>query len=418
MRSLSPSSSLFIAALALPVSCGEETNGRTDLPGEDFQRDTDVRVSSPANGDTLSSPFTLSFTTGADVSRVWLESDGELAVADQAVARLDGELRVTLDEGRHRLALVGADDDSTELSRHELTVRVAGEDDSWVTIVSPADGAEVDNPVRFVVDASSDVDTISLYADDWELGAAEPGGMIRYEFEGTGYAREIQARAYDGGSMVAEDAVTITVNAGTEPVESDFNAVTMGLLEDYPTDGTHDYLWDGSYAGTTQDIYYLDTMVAEGRADQSCYCVGITWELYMRAYQEILGDSDESLNDMNVSDLYEFRTDWYVRDLWGAGASDGLEFWGLGEEVTDLDDLQPGDFVQFWRNSGSGHSVIFIDWERNGDGDIDGLYYWSCQGSTDGLGYVSEYFGTGGSSIDPSYLFAGRAWMPQDWLPY
>ncbi len=416
MRASSPF--ILVALLFGASACGDDSDARTELPGEDFQRDTDVRVTSPSNGETTGSPFDLAFTAGDDVARVWLESNGDVVVEDQPVGRLDGSMRVTLDEGRHRLALVGADSDSSELSRHELTVRVAGEDASWVTIVSPADGAEVDNPVRFVVDGSSDVDEIALYADDWELGTTEPGGMLRYEFEGTGYERDIQARAYDGGELVATDDVTITVLEGTDPVDSDFNTTTMNLLEAYPTDGTHDYAWDGSYAGTTQDIWYLDTLVAEANAARSCYCVGITWELYMRAYQRILGGSDAYLNDMDVDELYEFRTDWYVRDLWGAGASEAMELRGLGEEVTDLEDVQPGDFVQFWRNSGSGHSVVFIDWERNGDGDIDGIYYWSCQGSTDGLGYVSEYFGSGSSSIDPGYLFVGRAWMPEDWLPY
>ena len=411
--------SLILVLCALPsAACTVEPAGRSSLPGEGFQGETDVRVTSPANGETLGSPFVLEFTVGDDVARVRLDANDAVAVQEQPVARLDGELQVELDEGRYRLALVGADPDGTELSRHELTVRVAAEDSSWVTIVSPADGAEVDNPVRFVVDASSDVDEITLFADDWEIGSTEPGGMVSYEFQGTGYAREVQARAFEGADLVATDSVSITVQEGTDPGASDFNEVTMELLDGYPTDGTHDYLWDGSYAGTTQDIWYLDALVAEGRADRSCYCVGITWELFMRAYQRILGGSDASLNDLDVPELYEFRTDWYVRDLWGAGASEALEFWGLGEEVTDLQDLQPGGFVQFWRNSGSGHSVIFLDWEIDGDGDITGIYYWSCQGSTDGLGTVSEYFGTGGSSIDPAYLYAGRAWMPVDWMPW
>ena len=410
----------LLVLAGLLSACGDETNDRTPLPGEGFQGDTDVRVKSPANGDTVASPFTLHFTAGDDVAKVRLDADGVVLIEEQAVAKADGELVVSLDDGRYRLALVGAGSDGSELSRHELTVRIAGDDSSWVTIVSPADGAEPTNPVNFVVDASSDVDSVSLFADDWELGSASPGGMVSYEFSGTGYAREIQARAYDDDALVATDAVTITVIEGTDPIASDFNEVAMELLETYPTDGTHDYLWDGSYVGTTRDIWYLDTLVAEANLQQSCYCVGITWELYMRAFERI--DStmggDGTINAMDVADLYDFRTDWYVRDLWGAGAADALDLWGVGEEITDLQDLQPGDFVQFWRNSGSGHSVIFIDWETDGEGDITGIYYWSCQGSTDGVGYLSEYFGSGGSTIDPAYFFAGRAWMPEDWLPW
>ncbi len=419
MRPSIATCSLLLIAASL-FACGGEPSGRSPLPGEDFQGQTDVRVKSPANGETVPSPFTVLFTAGDDVAQVRLDADGEVVLEARPVDGLDGELTVSLDEGRYRLALVGTDDGGAELSRHELTVRVAAEDSAWVTIVSPPDGAEPTNPVSFVVDASGGVDSVSLFADEWELGSTQPGGMVSYEFQGTGYAREIQARAYDDGALVATDAVTITVLEGSDPGASDFNAVAMELLEAYPTDGTHDYLWDGSYAGTTRDIWYLDSLVAEARADQACYCVGITWELYMRAFERIDASTggDGTINEMDVSEVLDFRTDWYVRDLWGAGAADALELWGLGEQITDLRDLQPGDFVQFWRNSGSGHSVIFIDWETDGDGDITGIYYWSCQGSTDGIGYLSESFGSGGSTIDPAYFFAGRAWMPQDWLPW
>ncbi len=411
---------LLLSILVAAPGCGEDSDHRTELPGEDFQRDTDVRVISPSNGETVASTFAVVFEAGDDVQRVRLDVDDEVAVEEQPVARTEGSFTLTLDDGRHALALVGADGQGQELSRHELTVRVAEEDSSWVTIVSPPDGAEVANPVRFVVDASTEVDSVSLYADDWELGSTEPGGMLSYEFSGTGFGREIQARAYDDGELVATDDITITVTEGTTPEVSDFNQVVVDLLEGYPTDGTHPYLWDGSTVGVTQDIWYLDTLVAEGSPGGTCYCVGITWEVFMLAFEEVDASTsgDGTLNEVDVAELYEFRTDWYVRDLYGAGAVDALEYYGIGEEVTDLQDVRQGDFVQFWRNSGSGHSVVFDDWEIDGDGDIIGVHYWSCQGSTDGLGYVSEYFGTGGSYLDPSFFFVGRAWMPDAWLPW
>jgi hypothetical protein len=74
--------------------------------------------------------------------------------------------------------------------------------------------------------------------------------------------------------------------------------------------------------------------------------------------------------------------------------------------------------LQFWRHSGSGHNNIFIDWETDGDGTIIGVTYWSTQGSTDGVDYNTEYFGTSGSRIDPNSFFAGRARMPVDWEPW
>jgi hypothetical protein len=271
--------------------------------------------------------------------------------------------------------------------------------------------------VRFVVDASEGVDRVRLLADGWELGEVEPGGLLTYTFEGTGYARTVEAVALDGDAEVATDSITITVLPGTDPDPSAFNDVVLRLLSGYPTDGTHGYLWDGSYDGTTRDIWYRDALVAEANADGDCFCVGITFEVYMRAFQEIdaTAGGDGILNGLDVADMLEFRTDWYVRDLWGPGPSVAFENWGVGEEVTDLADVLPGDFVQLWRHSGSGHSVVFLGWQTAGDGTITGMDYWSCQGSTDGIGYASESFGSSGSTLDPSYLFAGRAWMPEDW---
>lgn len=410
----------LLSTLALPLLACPSGPTRHDPTGDEFRRETDVTVMSPTNGETVASPFVLTFVAGADVARVRLDADGETVVRDQPVAQAGGQLAVTLDNGRHRLALIGGDGQGTELSRHELTVRVAGEDDAWVTIVSPPDGAEVQNPVRFAVEASAGVDSVRLTADGSTLGEVAPGGMLITSLEGTGFARTVEAVALDGGQEVATDSISITVLPGTDPDPSAFNDVVLRLLAGYPTDGTHDYLWDDGYDGTTRDIWYLDALVAEADEARDCFCVGITWEVYMRAFQEIdAGNGGEGvLNGLDVQDVLEFRTDWYVRDLWGSGPSLAFDNWGLGVEVTDLADALPGDFVQLWRHSGSGHSVIFLGWQTSGDGAITGMDYWSCQGSTDGIGYASEAVGSSGSSIDPAYLYVGRPWMPEDWQPW
>ena len=90
----------------------------------------------------------------------------------------------------------------------------------------------------------------------------------------------------------------------------------------------------------------------------------------------------------------------------------------MGERVTDWADIRPGDVLQFWRHSGSGHNNLFVEWVYDGDGEIAGVTYWSTQSSTDGVGYNTEYFGTGGSSIDPSSFFAARVYMPEDWISW
>ena len=95
------------------------------------------------------------------------------------------------------------------------------------------------------------------------------------------------------GSYPWDDAIEITVSEGTNPDVSDFNAAVVSILETYPTDGSYEYYWpsgSGSgWKGTTQDIYYLDTLVAEGDPYNRSYCVGLTWEVFMRAFDEKVG---------------------------------------------------------------------------------------------------------------------------------
>lgn len=410
---------VFLALLVLGGCSDDEVTRH--LPGEDFGDSTSVRITSPANGETVSPTFEVVYEYGEAVETVWLE--GEDGALDKPVDPAVGTLTATLEqEGRQALTLVGGDAGGSELSRYEITVRVVEEGDSWVTLTSPPDGATVENPVSFSVEGSSDVDTVELLADEWSLGTVTPGEVLTYEFSGTGYERTIEALGYAGDEHVATDSIAITVAEGTTPEDSEFNDLVVDLLEGYPTDGTHDYYWpsSGSWAGTTQDIWYLGTLVAEGDSQGRCYCVGITWEVYMQAFEEAdaMTGGDGTLNGMSVGDLYDFQSEWYVVDYWGGGAEWALDLWGLGEPVTDVADLQRGDFVQLWRYTGSGHSVIFDDWVLDGSGNVTGIRYWSCQSGTDGIGYAEEYFGSGGSDMDPAYFYAARGWMPENWIPW
>lgn len=415
----------LLPLILFALACAEDPKTRRGAadqspPGEDFLKDTDVRLRSPSRGETLDAEVTASWEAGADVAQVALAVDGETVWGPQDAAAGEGELSLSLETGRRTLTLLGLDEAGETLSSYEIFVRVTAEGETWVSFVSPADGATLPNPVTFVVDASEDVASIVLSADGWDLGEVAPGEPLTYTFTGTGYERELLASGLDaGGEVVATDAIALTVEEGSSPERSSFNELVVAILETYPRDGTHGYYWpsDGDWYGTTRDVWYLDELVAEGDPYGRAYCVGLTWEVFMRAFDEAdrMTGGDGSLNGMDVDDLTDFRVDWFVRDLWGDGAGVALEDYGLGDAVTDPADLEPGDFLQFWRYSGSGHSVIFIDWELDDDGDIVGIQYWSTQSSTDGIDYNSEYFGSGGSSIDPSYFYAARARMPEDW---
>jgi len=395
------------------------------VPSEGFSYTHTVRVVTPANGETVTPDFEVAYQAGDDIAEVALQALGEIVSGPRA-AGVDGagSFSVTLAEGRVPLSLIGYDRHGAVLAQHDLNIRVAAEGTPWVTVTSPADGATVANPVQFTFSSDESVDTIEVETDGWSLGTVSPGETLTYSFSGTGYSRQIEVFGHADGEVVAEDAIEITVSEGTNPDVSDFNAAVVSILESYPTDGSYEYYWptgSGSgWMGTTQDVYYLDTLVAEGDPYHRSYCVGLTWEVFMRAFDEIdlATYGDGSLNGVTVSELYDFVGDWFVHDINGSGVVEAMENIGIGEQVTNLADLQPGDFLQFWRNSGSGHSTIFIDWELDNDGYIIGIQYWSTQNSTDGIGYSSEYFGSSSSSLDPSYFYAARAWMPVDWLPW
>ncbi len=402
------------------LACFEEPEPEQGAGGADvedrFGGASAVRVDSPTNGETVATAFAVRFRVGADVDAAELLADGAPVSRVEEFVDGGGTVAVTLPEGKVTLRLVGYGGGGAELSHDELTVRVS-DADTWVTITSPADGANIANPVTFTV-AADGVDQVELAADGWPIGTIDTTdgeGQLTYAFSGTGYAREIAATAVDG---TASDQLTLTVEPEENPDASDFNAIVVGYLETYATDGSNGYYWpSGSdWSGTTRDIWYQEVLVAEGDRDGRCFCVGLTWEVYMRAWEEVDRSTggDGSINGVSVDDLYVFRTDWFVRELDGAGPSEAFEHYGVGEELTDVSKFLPGDFVQFWRHSGSGHNVIFVDWLVEG-GDIVGLEYWSTQSSTDGVGYNSERFGSSGSSIDRNLVFAGRGYMPTEW---
>jgi hypothetical protein len=407
----------------LAVGCATNTKSDADRdpPGAGFQTDHTVQITSPVDGETTADAFTVVYTAGVDVAEVTL-SVGDGSETGTPVDG-GGSIDVSgLDDGHNPLLLTGYDDAGVQVGTHQISVRITEPEGPWVTITSPADGAEPTNPVVFAVNASDSVDSIELIADDWSLGTVSPGQILTYEFSGTGFARTIEAQGWAGDEMVATDEIQITVQEAEEVPLSDMNAVIWTIAQSYPTDGTHTYYWpsEGTWAGTTQDIWYRDELVAEGDPDGRCFCVGLTWEVYMQAFDQLDEETsgDGTLNGLTVDDLYSFRTDFYVRELLGSGVVEAFDNYGLGETVTDWEDAQQGDIIQLWRYNSTGHSVLFHSWERDLDGSIQGLTYWSTQSSTDGIDVNTEWFGTSEWDINPSYLYIARPWAPVDWLPW
>ena len=414
---------LLLLAL-LGAGCQEDDGGQRTPPGEDFSQAHTVRFLSPTNGDTVGPTFTARFEAGEKVKQLQFEVDGAPATVSD-LSRDTGTVVFTVDAGvRRKLTILGLDGQGAVLSENtvQVTVEAAEGGGTWAAITSPSDGELVYNPVTFTVSRSQDLDRVEILADGWPLGDVDAAGRLSYTFTGTGFARQIEAVGYIDGEAVTRDSISVTVDPGTEPVPSEFTELMMDILVEYPTDGSYAYWWPSgsTWLGNPHDIYYQGKLIAPGDPQHRSFCVGLTWELFMRAFDQAdrMTGGDGSLNGMTEDDLDDFRVLWFIVNINGDENVDALEDYGLGERVTDLEDAQPGDVVQFWRNSGSGHNNIFIEWERSGSGDIIGLTYWSTQGSTDGIGYNTEYFGASGSTINPSYVFIARPYMPDQWLPW
>ena len=423
-RTPRPLSLLLGAALlgGCQLDGGKSPGNSHKAPNEDFMGDATVRVLSPANGDALEGDVVLRYEAGELVYALQVEIDDvPYSTSFLRAEGGEGEVVLNLRTGRRFLRLIGLDADGNQLSEHSIAIRKLEDSSPWVTVSSPADGARVPNPVSFTATASNGVDAVTFLADGWELGTVEPGRVLRYEFSGTGTPRHIEAVASAGGVEVARDELTITVLEGSDAPLTGVNELINDALESYPTDGSYGYWWpdDVDWGGNPHDIYYMGRMFSPGDPENRSFCVGMTFEVFMTVEDQLndLYGGDGSINGIPFDELYTLRDEWFVRELYGRGIVDAMEIYGIGDAITNLDDVRPGDILQFWRHSGSGHNVIFVDWLMDGP-DIIGFTYWSTQGSTGGVGYNDEFFGSRGSAVDPNFFFAGRLRLPEDWAPW
>lgn len=195
------------------------------------------------------------------------------------------------------------------------------------------------------------------------------------------------------------------------PPADEFRAAVLAIVKTYPTDGTHAYWWPkgSSWAGTTRDLVYEGSKVADGDPQGRCYCCGLTFEVFFRAWEKWCAGKKKPFRiaDLSADDLVKMRGLWYGTDGDRRLIQNAVVRYEVGTAVEKLEDARPGDFVQLWRHSGTGHSVVFLGWTRDGGGKIDGIRYWSTQKSTDGIGEREEKFG-GEKGVDPAQVYPAR----------
>lgn len=411
----------LLLTIPLFVACNSESDGPARVQAPDgFGAPSSARMLSPEQGQSLYNPVSVRFSTGEDTETVRLWVDGR-PVSDTVSVDIN-KLSVELEAGRQELVLEAYATDGSLLSSDSVSIRVLEEEiQSWVSIRSPLDGAQVANPVTFIVDASEDTTKVVLSADDWPIGETTPGEVLTYRFTGTDFARDIQAQSFDAqGTLLSTEQIQITPLSGSDGGPTAFSERVAATISGYPQDGTFTYYWPkgGSWSGSTQDLYYQSERVADDGGYSACYCSGITWEWFLVTWQSLAQDKGLDADDLagiDTTDIWTMRRDWYVRELDGDGPGVALKQRGIGDSVGDWDQVVRGDFVQFWRTSGSGHTAVFWDWETDSSGNRIGIQYASCQGSSDGLGLHSEYFTGNSGSVDPALVYFGRAWMPEDW---
>jgi hypothetical protein len=251
-----------------------------------------------------------------------------------------------------------------------------------------------------VLDAS-DQSVLAILDDDNALQGFEgPSGSVEFEV-----------------SLPQPEPSAVCFRAYLTPYG--LNEAVQTHLESYPTDGTYPYQWPGAGNGTTQDLYYLGSLILSNNSGNITYCSGITFETFLLTYENHLAAQglDPTIDGLTVSTMETFRKVWYGVTDYEHQSTLAIETWNLGFRLDDLEDARPGDFIQLWRHTGSGHSCIFQSWGRDAQDQINRLYYWSSQGSTDGIGFNDEKIGAT-SGIDPDRLHLARVMRPRgpdDW---
>lgn len=196
------------------------------------------------------------------------------------------------------------------------------------------------------------------------------------------------------------------------PPGEQLNPYVLDVVHSYPLDGSHGFHWpkSGSWEGTTRDVVYAGRKLTQGDPERRSYCCGLTFEVYVRA---LLAAGKGPTSAVDGDTLHELRLRFFgdskiVRERRKL-AQWGLESLGLGHAIVDLEDARAGDFVQFWRHGGSGHSAVFVNWVRR-QGEIAGLTYWSTQSTTQGIGYHTEWIGP--KAVKRDEIYVGRAHWP------
>lgn len=195
------------------------------------------------------------------------------------------------------------------------------------------------------------------------------------------------------------------------PRSAELNPHVLAVMDTYPTGGKHRYFWpkSGTWPGNARDITYGDELIARGDPEGRCFCCGLTFEVFLAAWQRWarLEARPWRIGNRDVGGIRKLQREWFGSKDDPSCVFTAIVGNHLGTRIEDFETALPGDFVQLWRKDASGHSVIFKSWLRSGT-KITGLRYWSTQKSTQGIGENEERFGPGPKDLDPNRFWLVR----------
>ena len=161
------------------------------------------------------------------------------------------------------------------------------------------------------------------------------------------------------------------------------------------------YKWAGS--GCPVDIVYGEKVLLP-KSSIGSHCSGFTFTVLFNTLKE------HNLHDkLDFEQWKNFQQHWYGNTSIAAETQClyALTTCNLGKKI-ELEEAQSGDFVQFWRNNNTGHSVVFLSWERDEKGKIVAMKYRSSQKVTNGIGDRVEPIGSGEKDINKKRIYVVR----------